>query len=124
MAVDADVTFAAYSRGTSRVIADGVVGIEGKPVVVSARDLHVRVAPLQIDIVKLLFPTLPVGGTLTGTTTLNGSGRGQLVATNVDVTHVDGPNRSRAVGRAAFHTTGRQTMDVDVQAASRSRSPS
>jgi len=116
MDVDADITFAAYNRGTSRVIADGVVGVDGKPVVVSARDLHVRVAPLQIDIVKLLFPTLPIGGTLTGTTTLNGSGRGQLVASNVDVTHVDGPNRSRAVGRASFHTTGRQTMDVDVQA--------
>ncbi|HEX7978929.1 MAG TPA: translocation/assembly module TamB domain-containing protein, partial [Gemmatimonadaceae bacterium] len=116
MDVDADVTFAAYRRGTSRVIADGVVGIDGQPIVVSARNLHVRVAPLQIDIVKLLFPTLPLGGTLTGTTTLNGSGRGQLVATNVDVTHIDGPNRSRAVGRAAFHTTGRQTMDVDVVA--------
>ena len=115
MDVDADVTFAAYNRGTSRVIADGVVGVEGTPVVVSARNLHVRVAPLQIDIVKLLFPTLPVGGTLTGTTTLNGSGRGQLIATNVDVTHVDGPNRSRATGRAGFHTTGRQTMDLDLQ---------
>ena len=114
--LDADLTFAAYNRGTSRVIADGVMGVEGTPVVVSARDLHVRVAPLQIDIVKLLFPTLPIGGTLTGTTTLNGSGRGQLVASNVDIVHLDGPNRSHAVGRAAFHTTGRQTMDVDVQA--------
>ena len=115
MDVDADVTFAAYNRGTSRVVADGVVGAEGTPVVVSARNLRVRVAPLQIDIVKLLFPTLPIGGTLTGTTTLNGSGRGQLVATNVNIVHVDGPNRSHATGRAAFHTTGRQTMDVDVQ---------
>jgi translocation and assembly module TamB len=113
--LDADVTFASYRRGTSRVIADGVAGVAGTPVVVSARDLHVRVAPLQMDIVKLLFPTLPVGGTLTGTTTLNGSGATQLVASNVDIVHQDGPNRSHAVGRAAFHTTGRQTMDVDVQ---------
>ena len=113
--LDADVTFAAYGRGTSRVIADGVAGMAGKPVVVSARDLHVRVAPLQIDIVKLLFPTLPVAGTLTGTTTLNGSGATQLVATNIDIVHQDGPNRTHAVGRGAFHTTGRQTMDVDVQ---------
>jgi translocation and assembly module TamB len=113
--LDADVTFAAYRRGTSRVIADGILGMSGSPVVVSARNLHVRVAPLQMDIVKLLFPTLPVGGTLTGTTTLNGSGAGQLVASNVDIVHVDGPNRSHAVGRAAFHTTGRQTMDVDVE---------
>jgi translocation and assembly module TamB len=115
MLLDADVTFAAYNRGTSRVIADGVAGVAGTPVVVSARDLHVRVAPLQMDIVKLLFPTLPVGGTLTGTTTLNGSGASQLVATSIDIVHQDGPNRTHAVGRGAFHTTGRQTMDVDVQ---------
>jgi translocation and assembly module TamB len=115
MDVDADVTFAAYRRGTSRVVADGIVGASGSPTVISARDLRVRVAPLQMDLVKLLFPTLPIGGTLAGTTTLNGSGAGQLVASNLDIVHVDGPNRTHAVGRAAFHTTGRQTMDVDVE---------
>jgi translocation and assembly module TamB len=112
--LDADVTFAAYNRGTSRVIADGVLGMAGTPVVVSARDLRVRMAPLQIDIAKLLFPTLPIGGTLTGTATLNGSGDRQLVISPLEVVHQDGPNRSRAVGRVAVHTTGRQTMDVDM----------
>jgi translocation and assembly module TamB len=112
--LDADVTFAAYNRGTSRVVADGVLGMSGTPVVVSARDLRVRMAPLQIDIAKLLFPTLPIGGTLTGTATLNGSGDRQLVISPLEVVHQDGPNRSRAVGRVAVHTTGRQTMDVDV----------
>jgi len=96
------------------VIADGVLGMSGTPVVVSARDLRVRMAPLQIDIAKLLFPTLPIGGTLTGTATLNGSGARQLVISPLEVVHQDGPNRSRAVGRVAVHTTGRQTMDVDV----------
>ncbi|HKP14975.1 MAG TPA: translocation/assembly module TamB domain-containing protein [Gemmatimonadaceae bacterium] len=112
--LDADVTFASYNRGTSRVVADGVLGMSGTPIVVSARDLRVRMAPLQIDIAKLLFPTLPIGGTLTGTATLNGSGDRQLVMSNIDVVHQDGPNRSRAVGRVAVHTTGRQTMDVDL----------
>ena len=112
--LDADVTFAAYNRGTSRVVADGVVGMSGTPVVVSARNLELRMAPLQIDIAKLLFPTLPIGGTLTGTATLNGSGDRQLVISPLEVVHQDGPNRSRAVGRVAVHTTGRQTMDVDV----------
>ena len=69
---------------------------------------------MQIDIAKLLFPTLPIGGTLTGTATLNGSGDRQLVMSGIDVVHQDGPNRSRAVGRVAVHTTGRQTMDVDL----------
>ena len=117
MTLDADITFAAYGRGTSRVIAAGTGGYTGRaPVVVSARDLRVRVAPLQIDIVKLLFPTLPIGGTLTGVATLNGSGAKQLVATGLDIVHQDGKNVSRAVGRGSFHTVARQTMDLDIVA--------
>ena len=115
--LDADVSFLAYGRGTSRVVADGVVGFNGiKPVVVSARDLHVRLVPLQIDIVKLLFPLLPIGGTLSGTATLNGSGAQELVASNLDIVHQDGRNISHAVGRASVHTIGRQTLDLDVDA--------
>ena len=117
MTLDADITFATATRGTNRVAAIGVVGFTPtKPVVVSARDLHVRLAPLQIDIVKLLFPTLPIGGTLSGTAILNGSGAQQLVATNLDIVHQEGRNISHAVGRASVHTIGRQTMDLDVDA--------
>ncbi len=112
----ADVTYDAYGRGRNRVIASGIVGFRGKPTIVSASNLRVRMLPLQIDLVKLLFPTLPVAGTLTGVATLNGSGERQLVATGLDVVHQDGPNRSRAVGRASVHTTGRQTLDLDVMA--------
>ena len=113
---DADVTFAASGRGTSRVLGGGIVGFSNATNVVSARDLRLRIRPLQIDIVKLLFPTLPIGGTLSGSLTLNGSGATQLVATNLDIVHQDGPNRTHAVGRAAVHTTGRQTIDLDVVA--------
>jgi translocation and assembly module TamB len=110
-----DITFNAHNRGTSRVIADGIVGFQGtKKVIVSASQLHVRLAPLQIDIVKILFPLLPVGGTLSGVATLNGNGATQLVATGLDIVHEDGQNVSRAVGRASVHTTGRQTLDLDV----------
>ena len=112
-----DITFEAYNRGTSRVIANGVLGIQGTTkVVVSASNLHVRLAPLQIDIVKLLFPLLPIGGTLSGVATLNGSGASQLVASGLDIVHEDGRNVSHAVGRASVHTTGRQTLDLDVEA--------
>ncbi|MEP7000192.1 MAG: hypothetical protein ABI969_06920, partial [bacterium] len=115
MTFDGDVSFHANGRGTSRVIADGVVGFTPTtPVVVSARDLHVRLEPLQVDIVKILFPLLPIGGTLSGTTTLNGSGAQQLVASHLDIVHVDGRNVSHAVGSASVHTIGRQTLDVDV----------
>ncbi len=112
-----DITFDADRRGRSRIIADGTVGFTGtSKVVVSARDLHVRVDPLQIDIVKLLFPTLPVGGTLTGIATLNGSGATQLNFTGIDIVHRDGANVSHAVGTASSHTVGRQTLDLDVDA--------
>ncbi|MDB4890216.1 MAG: hypothetical protein JWL61_2071 [Gemmatimonadetes bacterium] len=112
-----DITFAAYNRGTSRVMANGIVGFRGtQKVVVSASNLHVRLLPLQIDIVKILFPLLPVGGTLSGVATLNGSGDGQLNASGLDIVHQDGQNVSRAVGVASVHTTGRQTLDLDVQA--------
>ena len=113
---DADVSFMAYGRGTSRVQARGVVGFSGPKYVVSARNLRLRILPLQIDIVKLLFPTLPVGGTLSGALTLNGNGATQLVATGLDVVHQDGPNRTHAIGRGAVHTTGRPTLDLDVVA--------
>ncbi|MEO8335614.1 MAG: translocation/assembly module TamB domain-containing protein [bacterium] len=112
-----DMTFDAYNRGQSRLMADGIVGFRGtKKVVVSASNLHVRLAPLQIDIVKLLFPLLPIGGTLSGVATLNGSGDRQLNATGLDIVHEDGQNVSHAVGSASVHTTGRQTMDLDVRA--------
>ncbi|MEP6729969.1 MAG: translocation/assembly module TamB domain-containing protein [bacterium] len=112
-----DVTFNAYNRGASRVIADGIVGFRGvQKVVVSANSLHVRIEPLQIDIVKLLFPLLPIGGSLRGSTTLNGSGDRQLVASGLDIVHQDGSNVSHAVGTASVHTTGRQTLDLDVRA--------
>ena len=111
-----DVTYDAYGRGRNRFIASGIIGFRGKPTIVSANDLRVRIAPLQVDLVKLLFPTLPIGGTLSGVATLNGDGARQLVATGLDIVHQDGPNRTHAVGRASVHTTGRQTLDLDVQA--------
>ncbi|MDB4914160.1 MAG: hypothetical protein JWM95_1804, partial [Gemmatimonadetes bacterium] len=117
MKLDTDMTFDAYGRGTNRVVADGEVGFTStKPVVVSARNLHVRLAPLQIDIVKLLFPTLPIGGSLSGVAVLNGNGARQLDATGLDIVHTDGANVSHAVGSASVHTIGRQTLDLDVVA--------
>ena len=114
--VSSDITFDAYNRGTSRVLADGIVGFRGtKKIVVSAKNLHVNIRPLQIDIVKLLFPLLPIGGTLTGVATLNGSG--DAAAQRNGTRHrrtQDGANVSRAVGFASVHTTGRQTLDLDV----------
>lgn len=112
----ADITFDAYGRGRSRVLANGVFGVRGAQNVVSARGLHVRLAPLQVDLLKLIVPTMPIGGTLAGTLTLNGSGDTRLVMSDLDIVHQDGPNRSHATGTFAVHTTGRRALDVDVVA--------
>ena len=111
-----DITYLAYGRGTNRFQASGIVGFSGKPTVVMAQNLHVRLMPLQMDLVKLLLPTMPLGGTLTGVATVNGRGDRQLVATGLDIVHQEGALRSRVVGRAGIHTTLPQTMDVDLVA--------
>lgn len=116
MDLDADVVFDAYGHGTSHVLAVGVLGINGPQNVVSARNLRVRMEPLQVDLLKVILPTMPIGGTLAGTMTLNGSGDTRLVMSSLDVVHQDGPNRSHATGVFAVHTTGRRSLDVDVVA--------
>ena len=109
-----DVVYDTYGRGRNHVLASGVVGFRGKPTIVSASNLRVRLEPLQIDLVKILFPTLPIGGTLSGTATLNGSGNRELVASALDIVHQDGPNRTHAIGTASVHTTKPQRLDADV----------
>jgi translocation and assembly module TamB len=109
-----DVIYDTYGRGRNHFLASGVIGFRGKPTIVSAQNLRVRLMPLQMDLVKILFPTLPIGGTLSGVATLNGRGDRQLVATGLDIVHQDGPNRTHAIGRAGVHTTAPQTLDADV----------
>ncbi|MDB4880966.1 MAG: hypothetical protein JWL60_2412, partial [Gemmatimonadetes bacterium] len=111
-----DVVYDTYGRGRNHFLASGIVGFSGKPTVVMASDLRVRVSPLQMDLVKILLPTMPLGGTLTGVATLNGSGDRQLVATGLDIVHQEGALRSRFVGRVGAHTVARATLDVDVEA--------
>ena len=112
----ADITFDAYGRGRSHVLANGVIGVRGAENVVSARNLHLRLSPLQVDLLKIIIPTMPIGGTLAGTLTLNGSGDTRLVMSDLDIALQDGPNRSHATGTFAVHTTGRRRIDVDVVA--------
>jgi translocation and assembly module TamB len=112
----ADITFDAYGRGRSHVLASGVIGVRGAENVVSARHLHVRMSPLQVDLLKIILPTMPIGGTLAGSLTMNGSGDTRLVMSDLDVVHQDGPNRSHATGTFAVHTAGRRSIDVDVVA--------
>lgn len=68
--LDGRVAFAARDGGTSRLFADGVVGTEDG---FRARDLRLRLAPLQLSLARAFRPDLPVRGEVTGTATLTGS---------------------------------------------------
>jgi translocation and assembly module TamB len=114
MRLNSDVTFADVSDGTSEVAAVGEVGmIPGGGF--QARSLQVRADPVQVALAKSWLPTLPLGGIVVGTTTVNGATTTQLVADG-DLTHIENGARSRLTGRAAIRTAGGMWMDVNARA--------
>jgi translocation and assembly module TamB len=111
--VNGDVVVDDRLSGRSHLVAVGVMGLSKG--IFTARDLHVRMLPLQLGLAKALAPTLRTGGTVTGVATLNGSSAAIMYATAVDVTHVELGALSRATGRAAMRGRGVPWYDVDVQ---------
>ena len=114
MRVNADVSFDDVSAGTSRVAAVGEVGMVPSGGI-RARALRLRLDPLQVALAKPWMPTLPVGGIVSGTATVDGTTATQLVAV-ADLTHSDEGAHSRLTGRGAFRTAGGLWMDVDARA--------
>ena len=115
--VDGDITFDERRSGRSRVVALGKVGFG--PGVFNATNLRLTLRPLQMDLAKEFAPRLPIGGTLTGTATLNGSTTSRMVARG-DITHVDRGAVSQVTGTGAFRmgrgiTFANTWMDVDVR---------
>lgn len=92
--VDADVTHRDPQAGRSRLLANGWVrAADG----VAMRDLRLTLDPLQVRVARAFNPELPIGGTLAGTLTLNGSPQAQL-ATTLALTHRDATGVSRLNG--------------------------
>ncbi|MDQ6886408.1 MAG: translocation/assembly module TamB domain-containing protein [Gemmatimonadota bacterium] len=112
--VNADISFADARSGTSRLAALGEVGI-GKGVGFRARDLHLRLSPVQVDLLRIAVPSLPVGGSLAGTALVNGATQSRLVASG-DLTHRDGVALSRFVGRGAVQLRPTKWFDIDIAA--------
>lgn len=102
--LDSDVAFDDPITGTSRVIALGTIGASAG--VVRARDLHLTIAPFRLGLVRVIDPTLPIGGTITGTALLNGSSDTRLTA-NADLVHDDVTGPSHVTGSAVFARGGR-----------------
>jgi len=112
--VNGDVTFDDQRAGTSRVIANGMVGFLDNGGV-QARELKLQLRPLQVDLVKTWKADLPIGGVLVGNATVNGNTTSQLGLT-LNIEHTDRGARSVLEGRAAVKLAGTKSFDVDVVA--------
>jgi translocation and assembly module TamB len=94
MAIDAELAFAGERDGESRVAATGEIGLDHGGY--RARHLVVHLAPLQVSLGRIAMASLPVGGTLTGTATIDGSTTASVRA-HTDLEHRDGDAYSHVV---------------------------
>jgi translocation and assembly module TamB len=116
LGLNADVVLSQRS-GTSHVLAVGNVGLLKNDF--RADNLRLTMRPLQVSLLRNFAKNLPIGGTITGTATLNGLARSRMTA-KADITHVDRGNTSRLTGTAAFRSSPSGNMastwfDVDAQ---------
>jgi translocation and assembly module TamB len=114
--VDGEIAFTDPLSGTSRLAAIGEVGFlgDGGDDGIRARNLRLRLLPVQVDLARIIEPDLPIGGTVSGTATLNGDTRSRLT-TVADLTHVDRGALSRVTGRGDVRLTGARWFDVDAR---------
>lgn len=99
LSLNTDLTFDDRRTGVSRVIAVGDIGFPGRGV--RATNLRVRLLPLQVDMARTWFPTLPIRGTVTGTATVNGNTASELRAV-ADLDHRDRGTHTAAEGSATL----------------------
>ncbi len=98
--------------GRSHLVGNGVMGLSKG--IFTARDLHVRMLPLQMGLARAIAPSVKLGGSISGTATLNGSSAAIMTA-QADVTHVEGGAVSHATGRAAIRAWGMPWFNVDAR---------
>ena len=112
--VDGDVTFDDERAGVSRVIGVGQLGFPERGGV-AARDLRLQLLPAQVDMVRTWYPSLPIGGVVTGSATVNGSTTSQLAMT-LDIEHRDRGALSAFTGSTTVHLAGGMRVEADVMA--------
>ena len=110
--INGDVVVDDRLSGRSHLVGNGVMGLSKG--VFTARDLHVRMLPLQMGLARAIAPSVKLGGSVSGTATLNGSSAAIMTAQG-DVTHVEGGAVSHATGRAAIRARGMPWFDVDAR---------
>jgi translocation and assembly module TamB len=118
MQLAGNVAFHDQLDGTSRVAGSGALGyVHGD---LRMRNVRVRVAPLQVALLKSLNATMSqtipqIGGTLVGNVTLNGSLETQLSIAG-DVEHQDRGGTSRLDGTLGLRFAGTDFYDLSVRA--------
>ncbi|GAC1409006.1 MAG: hypothetical protein NVSMB53_00410 [Gemmatimonadaceae bacterium] len=110
--VNGDVVVDDRLSGRSHLVGKGVMGLFTG--IFTARDLHVRMVPLQMGLAKAVAPTLFLKGSMTGTATVNGSTASTITGVG-DVTHVDRGALSRATGRLSMRPKGLTWVDLDAR---------
>jgi translocation and assembly module TamB len=94
--LDGDLTLQDPATGESRVAGAGAVDLAGD---LTFHDLDLRLAPLQMALIRRFEPDVPLGGTLTGTARLDGR-PGARLAVRGDLVHREGGEESRVAGVA------------------------
>ena len=118
MQLAGNVAFHDPGTGTSRASGRGALGyVDGQ---FRMRDLRLRVDPLQVALLKALSddisgPLEPIGGTIVGDLTIDGS-TATALALSGDVVHRDRGNTSRLSGTADIRLGATPVFDVDVRA--------
>lgn len=92
--LDAELTFDDRADGQSHLTAVGEIGMDGRGY--RARHLALTLAPLQVALGQIAMPSLPIGGTVTGTATIDGSTSDSMIA-HADLEHHMGDAYSHLV---------------------------
>jgi autotransporter translocation and assembly factor TamB len=113
-----NVAFHDPGTGTSRASGGGALGFVNGDW--RMRNLRLRVDPLQVALVKAIAPEFgatiqPIGGTIVGTVSLNGSTNTSLAIAG-DVEHRDRGGTSRLTGSAGVRLAGVPSFTVDLRA--------
>ena len=117
MQMTGDVAFHDQVDGTSHVVGSGALGLVHGDLLM--RNVRVHVAPLQVALLKSLSPSLaktfsPVGGTLTGEVSVNGSTKTALAVTG-NVEHRDRGGASHLIGSVRAEIAG-NGLNVNLNA--------
>ncbi len=110
--VEGDVTFTDPESGVSEIATQGAIDLQGDGL--RFQDFRLQFHPLRVELVRSVYPDLPLGGTLEGSAALTGSPSSRLEIDG-DIVHVEGSERSHVTGGGQVATGPEGVVDLSVQ---------